>query len=123
MFRSLILISLLVLSGCAGLGQIERVSDLSVEQLRQVNNIQFYASDKNLHYSSIGRIKGISCKGSPFSGDTSKEAAMMQLRIKAVKIGANAVLFSTCSQDASVDWGNNCWASWVCIGEAAILKE
>ena len=93
MFRSLILIPLLVLSGCAGLGQIERVADLSVAQLRQVNRIQFYESDKNLNYSSLGRIKDISCKGSAFSGDTSKEAAMMQLRIKAVKIGANAVLY------------------------------
>jgi len=123
MFRSLILIPLLVLSGCAGLGQIERVADLSVEQLRQINNIQFYESDKDLNYSSLGRIKGISCKGSALSGDTSKEAAMMQLRIKAVKIGANAVLYPTCSHDSSVDWGNNCWESWVCIGEAAILKE
>ena len=123
MYRGLIVISLLVLSGCAGFGQVERVADLSVKQLRQVNNIQFYESDKDLNYTSLGRIKGISCKGSPFSGDTSKEAAMTQLRIKAVKLGANSVLYPTCSHDTSVDWGNNCWESWVCIGEAAIVKD
>ena len=123
MYRNLILISILVLSGCAGLGQVERVADLSVEQLRQVNNIQFYESDKNLRYTTLGRIKGISCKGSAFSGGARKEAAMMQLKIKAVKIGANAVLYPTCSHDVSVDWANNCWESWVCIGEAAIVKE
>jgi hypothetical protein len=41
---------------------------------------------------------------------------MMQLRIKAVKRNANAVLYPTCSHHTSVDWSNNCWESWVCVG-------
>ena len=123
MYRSIFLLPILVLTGCAGFGQVERVDDLSISQLRKVNEVQFYESDKDLAYTSLTKIKGISCKGSPHSGDTSKEAAMMQLKIKAVKQGANAVLFPTCSHDASVDWTNNCWESWVCIGEAALVKN
>ena len=123
MLKNLFFIFILVLSGCAGFGQVERIADLSAEQLRQIGNVQFYESDKNLDYKSLGKIKGISCKGSAFSGDTSKEAALMQLKIKAIKIGANAVLYPTCSHDASVDWSNNCWESRVCIGEAAIVND
>lgn len=112
----------LLLSGCAGLGQIERLSDLSTDQLRQIHNVQLYDNDNNLKYKSLGQIKGLSCKGSYGSGDTKQEAAMMQLKIKAVKVNANAILYPTCSHDASVDWGNNCWESWVCVGEAAWLE-
>jgi len=112
----------LLLSGCAGLGQVERVSDLSMEQLRQVHNIRLYDNDKGLNYKPLGQIKGISCKGSAFSGDTKEEAAMTQLKIKAIKVNANAILYPTCSHDASVDWGNNCWESWVCVGEAAWVE-
>jgi hypothetical protein len=112
----------LLLSGCAGLGQVERVSDLSMEQLRQVHNIRLYDNDKGLNYKSLGQIKGISRKGSAYSGDAKEEAAMMQIKIKAVKINANAILYLTCSHDASVDWSNNCWASWVCVGEAAWVE-
>lgn len=121
--RRIIILSILFLSGCAGFGQVERVDDLTMSQLRKVNDVKFYENDKGLKYSSLGKLKGISCKGSPNSGETSKEAAMMQLRIKAIKQGANAILYPTCSHDASVDWSNNCWESWVCIGEAALVNN
>jgi len=110
------------LSGCAGFGQVERVADLSVAQLKQMNEIILIENPKNIEYDSLGKIKGISCKGSAISGNTSEQAAITQLKIKAVKLNANAILYPTCSHDASVDWGNNCWESWVCIGEAVIIK-
>ena len=122
MRRVRVTLAVILLSGCAGLGQVERVSDLSPQQLRDVNNIKLYESDQELKYTSIGRIKGLSCKGSAYSGSVDKEGAMMQLRIKAVKLSANGVLFPTCSHDSSVDWGNNCWESWVCIGEAVHVQ-
>lgn len=118
MKQVLILILPMVVSGCAGFGQVERVSDLPTDQLRQLNQIKFYESDSGLKYSDLGRVKGLSCKGSAFSGNSLEDAARTQLKIKAVKVGANGVLFPMCSHDASVDWGNNCWESWVCVGQA-----
>lgn len=122
MFLQIIAVGFLFLSGCAGLGQIERVSDLSTEQLRQVQNIRLYDNDKGLNYRSLGKIKGISCKGSALSGNTKEDAAITQLKIKAMKVNANAILYPICSHDASVDWGNNCWESWVCVGEAISVE-
>lgn len=77
----LVVLALALLSGCAGFGQVERVSDLSVGQLKQMKDIQFLEGDEGLNYRSLGKVKGISCKGSAFSGDTDKEAALTQLKI------------------------------------------
>ncbi len=117
-----VLITLILLSGCAGFGQVERIDDLSVTQLQQLQEIKLYDSPEGLNYDSLGKVKGISCKGSAFSGNTEKDAAITQLKIKALKVGSNAILYTTCSHDSSVDWGNNCWDSWVCVGEAVRLK-
>lgn len=117
-----IFLATITLSGCAGFGQIERVADLSLEQIKAVNKIQLIHGSEITKYTTKGKVKGISCKGSAFSGNTSEEAAMTQLKIKAVKVGANAIIYPTCSQDASVDWGNNCWESWVCVGEAVVIE-
>jgi len=122
MKNALLGLLIVLLSGCAGFGQIERISDLSVGQLKTLHEIKLYENADGLNYVSLGKIKGISCKGSAFSGGTEKEAAITQLKIKALKINANAVLYPTCSHDSSVDWGNNCWESWVCIGEAIRIK-
>lgn len=113
---------LILVTGCAGFGQIERVSDLSVNQLQMLQDIQLYESADDLNYVSLGKIKGISCKGSVLSGKTDKETAVTQLKIKALKLNVNAVLYPTCSHDTSVDWSNNCWESWVCVGEAIRVK-
>jgi hypothetical protein len=113
-----ILIFPIFLSGCAGYGQVERISDLSTAQLRQLHQIKFYDSDAGLRYLDIGKIKGLSCKGSAISGNAMEEAARTQLKMNALKAGANGIIFPTCSHDASVDWGNNCWESWVCVGQA-----
>ncbi|SEL64857.1 RcsF lipoprotein [Nitrosovibrio tenuis] len=122
MIRHYALIVVLLLTGCAGLGQVERISDLSGEQLKQMRDIQLYDSDKGLNFRSHGRIKGLSCKGSGWSGYSREDSAMTQLKIKAVKVRANGILYPTCSHDASVDWGNNCWESWVCVGEAITVE-
>ena len=81
-----VIFAMLLLSGCAGNGQVERVADLSPQQLRDVNSVKVYESDEGLKYASIGRIKGLSCKGSAYSGSVDKEGALMQLGIKAVKM-------------------------------------
>ena len=124
----LIAISFLILTGCAASIQIERVADLSVAQLRKVNGVNLIKEPKGLDYVFLGKIKGLSCdrRGrsfvySLFSDNTSEEAAITQLKIKAAKLGANAVLNIKCSANG-IDWANNCWHTWICIGEAVLVK-
>lgn len=113
--------AVLLISGCAGFGQVERVSDLTTEQLQKVHQVKTFRSPPE-NFVSLGRIKGLACKGSGLSGTPTEESAMTQLKIKAVLVDADGILYPTCSQDNSVDWGNNCWESWVCVGEAVKLN-
>ena len=61
---------LILISGCAGFGQVERVSDLSVNQLKMLQDIQLYESVDDLNYVTLGKVEGLSCKGSAYSGNT-----------------------------------------------------
>jgi hypothetical protein len=55
------------------------------------------------------------------NGKTPEEAARTQLRLKAMNLGANAVASPICIHKDGIDWGNNCFESWVCTGQAVLL--
>jgi len=131
------------MSGCAVVGDAAYsaafrttfvdVAKLSAEELRQLDAIQVREAREELVYVSRGKVTGLACSLSvaplvpvffwtpPLSevnGRTPKEAAMTQMKGKALKLGANAVLSPSCVHHDIVDWGNNCFESWACTGEA-----
>ena len=133
-----------LLGGCAAIAgdaaysaafrtKIEDPSQLPTDELRQLELVQLYNSDQGLSYVSKGRVAGLSCKLSiaplipvwvwkpalsELNGKTPEDAAMTQLKIKALKSGGNAVLSPTCTHKDGLDWGNNCFESWMCVGHA-----
>lgn len=133
-----------LLCGCAVVGDIsysaafrtsmEDASKLSTDDLRQLQQIQLYSSGTGLTYMSAGQVEGISCKLSAGlmwrwkpalsepNGNTPEEAAMMQLKIKALRAGGNAIVMPVCSHTEGLDLGNNCFDSWICVGEAILTK-
>lgn len=115
---AVLLLAALLLTACAGFGQVEHVSSLSPEQVRAMNQINIYTDDSDVDYTTLGEVKGLSCKGSPWGGAADESAAMNQLKIKAVQLDANAIVHPACSHHSGTDWGNNCWESWVCVGTA-----
>jgi len=114
---------LVFLSGCAGLGQVESASSLSFDQVIAVEEIKFLDSPGELNIVSLGQIKGLSCKKQIFSPTPTEEDARAQLKIKAVKLYADAILYPTCSKTKGVDMSNNCFASWICTGEAVVIND
>jgi hypothetical protein len=109
------------------------VTKLSAEELHQLAAIQVREARDELAYVSRGKVVGLACSLSvaplvpiffwtpPLSavnGSTPKDVAMTQLKIKALKLGANAVLGPSCVHHETLDWGNNCFESWACRGEA-----
>lgn len=130
-------------SGCAVVGdaaysaafrtRFVDATKLSAEELQQLGAIQVREAREDLAYVSRGKVTGLACSLSvaplvpvffwtpPLSevnGRTPKELAMTQLKIKALKLGANAVLSPSCVHHEIVDWANNCFESWACRGEA-----
>jgi hypothetical protein len=100
------------------------------EKLRQVKVLA--ASDAPLHIAK-GPVKGFACKllglsgsqwrpaPSEINGSTPEQAALSQMKIKAVQIGGNAVLLESCIHGDAWDWGNDCFDTWTCIGQSIMV--
>lgn len=109
------------ISGCAGFGQIEKIDNLTPEQMNRIHQVKIMPASylANGSHTSLGRIKGLSCAA---DGQlvASEDEAQQQLLIKAAKLGANAISTPLCQANNRVDLGNNCWKSVVCISEAFV---
>lgn len=130
-------------SGCAVVGDkaysaafrtpVVDAAKLSAEELRQLTAIQVREASQEPGDVSRGKITGLACSlsvaplvpiffwtppPSAVNGGTPKAVAMTQLKIKALKLGADAVFSPSCVHHEILDWGNNCFESWICTGEA-----
>jgi hypothetical protein len=145
-----LLLLLPVLSGCAAVGasygaesaynaafrtKIEEAAKLSEAERVRLSEVKFIEQATNLGIPK-GEVVGLACKLTvavfvfkwtwrPELGDangkTPEEASRTQLRLKAMNLGANAVASPTCIHKDGLDWGNNCFESWVCMGQAMLL--
>ena len=142
---------LAMLSGCASVGasygvesaynaafrtKIEEATKLSEEERLRLSEVKFVELAQSLGSAPKGEVIGLACKLTvavlvfkwtwrpelgPVNGATPDEAARTQLRLKAMTRGANAVAGPSCIHKDGIDWGNNCFESWVCTGQAVLL--
>ena len=131
-------------SGCASLGladaaesaynaasriTIVDLSKLNVEDEIRLKHITFIESATGLNALPKGGVSGLACRltmtWQPELNETNgmipEEAARRQLVLKAMRMGANAVAGPNCKHKKLIDWGNNCFESWVCTGEAVLV--
>lgn len=140
-----------VVSGCASIGasygaesvynaafrtKIEDVSSKTTNDQLRVRQVKFVDATAGLISTSKGEVLGLSCKLTPavlvfrwvwrpelneVNGKTPEEAARTQLLFKAMQLGANAVVAPSCVHKDGIDWGNNCFESWLCTGQAVVV--
>ena len=116
--------------GCTGLGQIIDKSTLSTEEIEKVEAVRLIEANElnEGSYKVIQKVKGISCEKRKVQfgffkntvkvvEDRSRKKAIEQLKIYAMRAGANAITNWACVFDA-VDWTNNCWNSVECQADA-----
>lgn len=102
------------------------LSTLSAEQRDKVSDILFLDSDvlPKDSYTVLGTVKGIACKRNLYAtGAPSVQEAQQGVRIRAVQLDADAVIGLLCEDNQEVDWGNNCWQSIICIGDAINIQD
>jgi hypothetical protein len=110
----------LFLSGCAANPSI---NTLTGEQRARLNTVQVSAVGTDKPYKVIGKAEGLSCHRNAYAPrSTTETEAMEGVKINAVLMNADAVINVAC-QNNGVDWGNNCWASIVCIGDAITFNK
>lgn len=142
---------LLFISGCASIGasygiegaynaafrtKIEDASKLPEDEQNRLGEIRFIESATALDSTPKGEVVGLACKLTvavlvfkwtwrpelnETNGKTPEEAARRQLLLKAMQRGATAVVAPSCIHKEGIDWGNNCFESWVCTGQAVLL--
>lgn len=141
-----------LLNGCAALGssmgadalysaafriRIEDVATLSPADLDNARSVRVLAAGHGLEVTDLGPVAGLACKLSvaplipkffwyPLLSDdlapTPEEAARLQLKIKTVRAGGNALIETVCTHHGGIDWANNCFDSWVCKGRAGFVR-
>jgi len=96
---------------------------MSSAERAKIAGIQISKTDLNNPYEKIGPVSGLSCnRNSGQRQDVSEDEALQGIKLNAVKMGADAVINTFCQKNSDTDWGNNCWASVKCIGDAVRFK-
>jgi len=143
--------SCIVIGGCAALAagvaadaaysaavrpRMVDADQLSAEEFRLLEQVRWITAAEGRAYTGKGKIVGLACllaaaplipvfrwrpAPSERNGASPEEIAKTQLRIAAMRMGANAVLSPSCTHNDGLDWANNCFESWVCVAEAASL--
>jgi hypothetical protein len=139
------------LTGCAvvGLGyggdaaysaafreKIVEAASLSADEQSRLQQVRVVDSAQGIEGAPKGEVVGLACKLTvavlvfkwvwkpqlnEANGLTPEDAARTQLRIKAMQAGANAVVAPSCTHKDGIDWGNNCFESWRCTGQAFVV--
>ena len=110
------------------------VSELTREEQDRLQHVEVVSEDSAATRVIKGPVKGFACKllavngwrwkppPSDANGATPEAAALTQAKIKAVLLGGNAVVLKSCTHGDAWDWGNDCFDTWTCIGEAVVVQ-
>ena len=123
--KSVGLISLaFVLSAC-GAGQWAdqvQVSKLSPDEQKAALTIRVF--DQTMQpppaKEIVGEVQAVSCQNKPWQPPSTKGDALSQLRVKALRLGANAITGVTYTERGTT-YNPNCWNSVIVSGTAAKL--
>lgn len=100
-----------------------RIENISSAQRSKLNKIEVHKADIDRPYEIIGEVDGLSCNRNKYQAqDVSYDEALQGVKLKAVMLGADAVINTFCQKNSDTDWTNNCWASVKCIGDAIQYK-
>lgn len=100
-----------------------RIENISSAQRSKLNKIEVHKTDIDRPYEIIGEVDGLSCNRNKYQAqDVSYDEALQGVKLKAVMLGADAVINTFCQKNSDTDWTNNCWASVKCIGDAIQYK-
>jgi hypothetical protein len=72
-------------------------------------------------YVVLQAVTGVSC-ARQLGASPSPDVARDMLRIEAAKVGADALVAVIC-EETGTDWGNNCWRTIRCTGDALQWRE
>jgi ABC-type phosphate transport system substrate-binding protein len=124
--RALAVLTIFAMTTLTGCASNPSVASLTSEQRQKVAELVEFPSGSLAResYQIVGSAKGLACKRNLYaSGKPSLEEAQQGVRIRAALMGAEAVTNVLCEDKQEVDWGNNCWQTVVCVGDAITVND
>ena len=122
----LILLSSLILSSCGPKVDVLDLSTVDQKILTEASTVQIFKLDnaqpKPEIKEYVGEITAYSCKHLSWDPPASKGDALKQLKVKAVRQGANGVIDITFDARGTDTFGTNCWESVQASGTAVVFK-
>lgn len=101
----------------------QRIENLTGEQRAKAASIKVYEVAPDMPYDVLGTVSGLSCNRNKYQAHSiSDHEGLEGVKIQAALLGADAVINTFCQTNSDTDWGNNCWASIKCIGDAIKFK-
>lgn len=115
---------LLSASGCVPFVQVLDVNEVPEQERTAAFNMEIYKDGMKAPKAEkyLGPVKATSCKHWMWDDEASTGNAMEQLRIKAYRMKADAVVHVVCHQ-LGTNLGTNCWSSVTCSGDAIKIKK
>ncbi len=119
----LVVCTAVMLSGCASNPSVSSLTSAERQRVAEMIVVQAGAIPRE-SYQMLGSVEGIACKRNLYaSGSPSMDEAKQGVRIRAAKLGADAVTNMVCEDKREVDWGRNCWQTVVCVGDAITVTD
>ena len=117
----------LVLVACGPRSQLDHI-DMSKQAPQDVAgsfSVRTYeGSSPHPNVSSfIESIHATSCKNLAWDPPATKGNALQQLRMKAHRLGANAIINVYFDAQGTDAWGTNCWQSITATGDAVVGED
>lgn len=117
-----LLLATYVLVGCGSFVEHIRVDQNEMGSVRKNVPILSQEELQGKEYSLMQSLTSTSCKNKLWDEAPSKDDAIDQLRIKASRADANALINVSCETPSGTDLTTNCWSSIVCHGAAIKVR-
>jgi len=122
----LLAISLLVLTttGCSPFVEQVDLKNASAAEMNAALQVRIFPIGAQYPQVKqyIGPVSAFSCKNKVWNKPASTGDAVAQLRLKALRMGANAVIDMSTDTRGTDTWGTNCWESVQAQGTAVLLQ-
>jgi hypothetical protein len=115
------------LTACGPFVPVTDVSTVPREKVDMAYRVRVFTVGSNVNYPEVeqflGAVTAYSCKNLLWDPPASQGDALQQLRLKAVGLGADAIIDVTFDTRGTDAFGTNCWESVRASGVAVRFKK
>jgi hypothetical protein len=131
MKKILILLTMILMTACAGPGRlgvgplvsVVDIKNLDSETEKKLSEIKTFSAVSDSTMKIVKKAQATSCKNQIYDPPASREDAEKQLKFRALESNADAIANVFCEPKKGTSLITNCWESITCIADLVSTKE